>query len=268
MKLITLEILSYFLEKIKSIFVAKEEGKGLSTNDYTTEEKEKLAGLENYSHPNSGVTAGTYKSVTVDAQGHVTGGTNPTTLEEYGITDAASINHTHDADDITSVNADAITGVISIDNLPQGALERLVVVEDDDARFALTTTEVQKGDTVKVTSTGLMYFVKDDTQLGTEAGYEPYTAGAATSVPWSGVTGKPESFTPSTHTHITTDITDFPESMKNPNALTISLNGASQGAYDGSEAKSIDITAASIGAITEDDMEYATTGEIDELFTA
>lgn len=43
-----------------------------------------------YSHPNSGVTAGTYKSVTVNAQGHVTGGSNPTTLEEYGITDAAT----------------------------------------------------------------------------------------------------------------------------------------------------------------------------------
>lgn len=43
-----------------------------------------------YTHPNSGVTAGTYKSVTVNAQGHVTGGTNPTTLSGYGITDAAS----------------------------------------------------------------------------------------------------------------------------------------------------------------------------------
>ena len=41
-----------------------------------------------YSHPNSGVTAGTYKSVTVNAQGHITGGTNPTTLAGYGITDA------------------------------------------------------------------------------------------------------------------------------------------------------------------------------------
>ena len=43
-----------------------------------------------YSHPNSGVTAGTYKSVTVNAQGHITGGTNPTTLAGYGITDAES----------------------------------------------------------------------------------------------------------------------------------------------------------------------------------
>ena len=41
-----------------------------------------------YTHPNSGVSAGTYKSVTVNAQGHVTGGSNPTTLSGYGITDA------------------------------------------------------------------------------------------------------------------------------------------------------------------------------------
>lgn len=42
---------------------------------------------------NSGVTAGTYKSVTVDAKGRVTGGTNPTTLSGYGITDAAPSSH-------------------------------------------------------------------------------------------------------------------------------------------------------------------------------
>ncbi|HWR42780.1 beta strand repeat-containing protein [Sporomusa sp.] len=38
----------------------------------------------------SGATAGTYKSVTVDAKGRVTAGTNPTTLAGYGITDAVS----------------------------------------------------------------------------------------------------------------------------------------------------------------------------------
>lgn len=41
-----------------------------------------------YTHPDSGARAGTYRSVTINAQGHVTGGTNPTTLAEYGITDA------------------------------------------------------------------------------------------------------------------------------------------------------------------------------------
>lgn len=37
---------------------------------------------------NSGVVAGTYRSVTVDAKGDVTAGTNPTTISGYGITDA------------------------------------------------------------------------------------------------------------------------------------------------------------------------------------
>lgn len=36
----------------------------------------------------TGVTAGTYRSVTVDKLGRVIGGTNPTTLAGYGITDA------------------------------------------------------------------------------------------------------------------------------------------------------------------------------------
>lgn len=41
-------------------------------------------------HPDSGVTAGTYNSVTVNAKGHVIAGSNPTTLSGYGITDAAT----------------------------------------------------------------------------------------------------------------------------------------------------------------------------------
>lgn len=46
--------LLYFWQKIKSKLdnkVDKVSGKGLSTNDYTTAEKTKLAGLSNYSHP-------------------------------------------------------------------------------------------------------------------------------------------------------------------------------------------------------------------------
>lgn len=167
-----------------------------------------------YSHPNSGATAGTYKSVTVNAQGHVTGGTNPTTLSGYGITDAATKSHTHGNGDITGLDAGKITsGTIDIARLPAGALERCVVVADDTARLALTKTSVQTGDTVKVTATGKMYFVIDDTKLNAEAGYEIYTAGTATAVPWSGVTGKPSTFPPSSHTHTKSQITDFPTSM-------------------------------------------------------
>lgn len=101
----------------------------------------------------------------------------------------------------TLANFDAskiASGTISIDRLPKAALERLVVVADDTARFALTTATVQSGDTVKVTSTGKMYLIKDESKLNSEDGYEPYTASQASSVPWSGVTGKPSTFTPPT----------------------------------------------------------------------
>lgn len=43
-------------------------------------------------------------------------------------------------------------------------------------------------------------------------------------------------------------VDQIPTSLKNPHALTISLNGTSQGPYDGSAAKNINITPSSIGA--------------------
>lgn len=101
----------------------------------------------------------------------------------------------------TLANFDAskiASGTISIDRLPKAALERLIVVADDTARFALTTATAQSGDTVKVTSTGKMYLIKDESKLNSEDGYEPYTASQASSVPWSGVTGKPSTFAPPT----------------------------------------------------------------------
>ena len=45
-------------------------------------------------------------------------------------------------------------------------------------------------------------------------------------------------------------LSEIPSSLKNPHALTISLNGTSQGPYDGSAAKNINITPSSIGAAT------------------
>lgn len=80
---------------------------------------------------------------------------------------------------------------IPIEKLPKGALERLVIVSNQSARFNLTTADVQEGDTVKQEDTGVMYFVVDTSNLNNESGYKVYTAGAATSVPWSGVTDKP-----------------------------------------------------------------------------
>lgn len=111
--------------------------------------------------------------------------------------------HTHGSGDITSLSADKITGVIGIDHLPAGALERCKIVADDTARFKLTKNDVQNGDVVKVgtDANAKMYFVIDETKLSSEDGYTVFSAGTATSVPWSGVIGKPSTFAPSAHTH-------------------------------------------------------------------
>lgn len=49
------------------------------------------------------------------------------------------------------------------------------------------------------------------------------------------------------HTHSKSQITDFPASLKNPTALTIQTNGAIAATYDGSAAKTVNITKSNIG---------------------
>ena len=77
------------------------------------------------------------------------------------------------------------------------------------------------------------------------------SSGAAqwTNITWSDITGKPNSFTPSSHNHTKANITDFPTSMKNPYALSIQLNSGTAYTYDGAATKNINITPASIGAV-------------------
>lgn len=59
-KLVRLSNLKTFLSSLKSLFVAQESGKGLSSNDYTSAEKSKLAGIaagaNNYTLPTASGT--------------------------------------------------------------------------------------------------------------------------------------------------------------------------------------------------------------------
>lgn len=56
-------------------------------------------------HNKSGVSSGTYKSVTVDDYGHVISGSNPTTLSGYGITDALNSGTKYALSDSVGGNA-------------------------------------------------------------------------------------------------------------------------------------------------------------------
>lgn len=161
-------------------------------------------------------TPGLVKSgtdIAVDANGNVSVNNDSHTHGNSTITsvDASKISSgVLSAERIPGIDASKITsGTISIDRLPAGALERLVTVKDQKAMYALTTDTVQLGDTVKRLDTGMMYIVVDTANLSNAKGYMEYTAGSASSVPWSGVTGKPDTFTPSAHTHTIAQITDI-----------------------------------------------------------
>lgn len=85
------------------------------------------------------------------------------------------------------------TGTLPLSVIPHGALERMYVVENAGDLATVTSEQVQNGDTIRVNG-GSMYFVTNDTKLGTGdymQGLAEYTAGTASSVNWSGVQGKP-----------------------------------------------------------------------------
>lgn len=182
MSIVTSDKLQSFAEKlaakIENLFVKKETGKGLSSNDYTTTEKNKLAGIAAGAEANvqpdwnetttssdayiknkpdvleQGDIAAWAKAPAKPAYTFAEIGSRPTTLSGYGITDAAPKQHTHTGDDITDIPASKITGTISADNLPE---------------------------------TGPV------------------------SIAWDNISGKPSSFNPTAHTHTLSQITDYEE---------------------------------------------------------
>lgn len=109
-------------------YVQKEEGKGLSTNDYTTEEKEKLAGIEEgankYTHPqHTAAVAGLYK-VTVDELGHVTA------AEAVSKNDITGLGIPAKDTTYSDVTANGASGLMS--GTDKAKLDGIVIAEDTE----------------------------------------------------------------------------------------------------------------------------------------
>lgn len=119
--------------------------------------------------------------------GDVTG----STTESFNGSKNVTINTT-----ISTINAEKLTGIINVDRLPEipiekipaAAMERLYVVESQSAAMSLT---IQEGDVVQIGSGGPMYFCVSESASTFPTKFKVFTAGAATSVPWSGVTNAP-----------------------------------------------------------------------------
>lgn len=128
-----------------------------------------------------GVTLGNFTSSVTSVNGHV--GVVTLTKNDIGLGNVPNIDTTN--------ASNIITGTLPLSVIPSSALERLVHVADETARFALTTTQAQNGDTVQQDDTGVMYIVVDETKLNQAAGYNEYRAGIAASVDWSGIQNIP-----------------------------------------------------------------------------
>ena len=134
-------------------------------------------------------------------------------------------------------SATGLIGVIPLANIPQGAIEKLVKVANQEAMLALTSADVQNGDSVLTTDNNHMYIVTDESKLRTMDAFTEYSAGTAThaleadnathatsadtadeathaesadtatNVEWAGVLSKPTEFKPELHTQDASTIT-------------------------------------------------------------
>ena len=104
-------------------------------------------------------TTGTYKSVTTDAYGRVTAGTNPTTLSGYGITDAQGLDPTLTALAGVTVAANQVIYATAADTFTVTSLTLFgrSLIDDADAATGRTTLglgTIATQDASNVTITG------------------------------------------------------------------------------------------------------------------
>ena len=167
--------LLYLWQKITTKFVAKETGKGLSTNDYTASDKEKLTALPGIKTigtglelTQGGVLNATGSGGTADSVAWENVTDKPTTLVGYGITDAASSTHNHD-DAYLKLSGGTMTGPIKF-SADQGqiavdatSVAAKVELDTQAAEILFTNKSGNKTNRMTVSSSGAVIAVGETT---------------------------------------------------------------------------------------------------------
>ena len=310
-------------EKLKTK-VSVESGKGLSTNDYTTAEKNKLAGIaagaNAYAHPSSHpatmiIEDSTHRFVTdveksnwngkapkdvattsanglmaaadkVKLNGIANNANNyvhPDNSNTRHVTDSeknkwnskADGNHNHfkcgiiDNKDLNDYDGEGLVGLTNNNctNQPTGGYFYIFNIKYNNSsnnlkQIAYGYNQGKMYTRYRTSGTWSGWtrmYSSTDKPTPSEIGALGATAKAesakvADAVAWANVTGRPSTFAPSSHTHTKAQITDMPTALKNPTAFKFQLNGGTtegtnQFTYDGSAAKTINVTPANIGAL-------------------
>lgn len=114
-------------------------------------------------------TAGTYRSVTTDAQGRITSGTNPTTVSGYGLTDVYTITESNTSLALKVNNSEKgvangvatldVNGKVVLTQIPDSVLGQLEYI--GTWNFTTMPTATQKGQYWIASTSGNGYVVGD-----------------------------------------------------------------------------------------------------------
>ena len=141
---------------------------------------------------------------------------HPTQAQIYDWNSKKDAVHSHTTDEIT-IDASNVTGTFTIDQIPDQAKERMIVVDSTTAMLALTKDAVQTGDWVFVQDVDypLLFVVIDDTKLNSLDGYQQMIENPPELI-WDNVKNKP----------ITYDELNITDDMSNSevNSLQSDLN--------------------------------------------
>jgi phage-related tail fiber protein len=190
-------------------------------------------------------TAGTYRSVTTDAYGRVTAGTNPTTLSGYGITDALSTSTTSTQNgyfgDIHLYDDSAPSHYLKVTNSANLTADRTLSVNVNDADRIISLSgnlTVPSAATISGTNTGDQTITLTGDVLGSGTG------SFATSLAASGVVA-------GTYKSVTVDVKGRVTAGTNPTTLS---------GYGITDAQPLNANLTSISGLTlaADRMIYST----------
>ncbi len=228
--------LAYFFEKLKGIFVRQEQGKSLTTNDFTNADKTKLDGIQSGAEANQDAF-----STVMAGETEITAGT---TTDSFSIAGGANVQVT--ADPTTKmvtigapgINYDPFTGATMVDNGAEG------LVPAPQARQAgyvllgngkFNKLQLERGDEITLGSDEskpvLMVSSTDGTQVASMYIGELFQQGhygtSTTEGSESAKAVKCDSFTLTTGGFIFVKFTD--ENTATLASLTLNINGT--GAY-------------------------------------
>lgn len=263
-KLIDIDLLAYFKSKLDLLLsgkVDKETGKGLSSNDYTSTEKTKLAGIASGAQVN--VLEGIQKN-----------GTTVTITNKI-----ANISVPTKTSDITNDS-----GFITAEDVPEGAVASATTPKMDGTAAVGTETAFARGDHVHPKDTSKANLASptftgtpkaptaaagtNTTQLATTAFVQTAVSGKANSADVYTKTEVDSKLTGALHYKGTkATVADLPSTGNTTGDMWHVTETGGEYAWNGSAWEEMGSEIDMSGYVEDNDLGFATTAEIDALFT-